>query len=302
MLDKVDFTHGFLCHKCNFPLVPNEEGDQGGHEQSTRLNAQFRFITNLLPKIDQVAIPDNVFEVAYARAKPVYRDELLNPANATAPIHEGLDRPTAVKGLTNTGPTSIAIELTSGEGPTEEDKAEAAAKRSAYLAQNALPEHFTHSTITGEKIVHEAGPAANKLFPGLKEEKEDKKNIVTTPSAGEGAAIDDYFAQLKAEQAREAEIEAEEEFETDDEEGEFEDVPAAATADASKAGTPSGTPSTLPSALKSADASRNSTPVSTADTGDEAPDRKKVKIEPPTPEVKKEDDEESEEDMEFEDV
>lgn len=298
VLDKVDFKHGFLCHKCNFPLVPNEEGDQGGHEQSTRLNAQFRFITDMLPKIDQVVIPDNTFEVAYARAKPVQRDALLNPANETVPVNEGLDRPTAVKGLTNTGPTSIAIELTTGEGPTEEDKAEAAAKRSAYLAQNALPEHFTHSTITGEQIVPASAPAASSMFP-LKEDKDDKK-IVTTPSfGGEGAAIDDYFAQLKAEQAREAEQEAEEEFETDDEEDQFEDVVPSANGAGSAVATPI-------SALKSAEGSRRSSPGggTGAESEESGPPNKKVRIEEKMApeEAKKTEEADSEEDEEFEDV
>lgn len=250
----------------------------------------------MLPKIDQVVVPDNTFEVAYARAKPVQRDALLNPANETVPMNEGLDRPTAVKGLTNTGPTSIAIELTTGEGPSEEDKAEAAAKRSAYLAQNALPEHFTHSTITGEQIVPTSAPAASTM--PLKKD-EDEKKIVTTPSfGGEGEAIDDYFAQLKAEQAREAEQEAEEEFETDEEEDEFEDVVPSANGAGSAAATPV-------SALKSAEASRRSSPGggTGAESEESGPPSKRVRIsEEKQEEPKKAEEADSEEDEEFEDV
>lgn len=251
----------------------------------------------MLPKIDQVVVPDNTFEVAYARAKPVQRDALLNPANETVPVNEGLDRPTAVKGLTNTGPTSIAIELTTGEGPSEEDKAEAAAKRSAYLAQNALPEHFTHSTITGEQIVPTSAPAASTMFPLKKDE--DEKKIVTTPSfGGEGEAIDDYFAQLKAEQAREAEQEAEEEFETEDEEDEFEDVVPSANGAGSAIATPV-------SALKSAEASRRSSPSggTGAESEESGPPSKRVRIsEEKQEEPKKVEEADSEEDEEFEDV
>lgn len=260
------------------------------------MNAQFRFITDMLPKIDQVVVPDNTFEVAYARAKPVQRDALLNPANETVPVNEGLDRPTAVKGLTNTGPTSIAIELTTGEGPSEEDKAAAAAKRSAYLAQNALPEHFTHSTITGEQIVPTSAPAASTMF--LVKKDEDEKKIVMPSFGGEGEAIDDYFAQLKAEQAREAEQEAEEEFETDDEDDEFEDVVPSANGAGSAAATPV-------SALKSAEASRRSSPAggTGAESEESGPPSKRVRIsEEKQEELKKVEEADSEEDEEFEDV
>jgi len=314
VLDKVDYKLGFLCHKCSCPLILNEEGDKGGHEQSTRLNAQFKFITDLLPKIDHVVIPDNTFEVAYASARPVLRDALLNPAVNTVPVESFADRPTAVRGLTNLAPTSIAVTVTSSEGPTEEDKAAEQARRAAYLAQNALPAHFTHSTVTGEQIVATATPAF-KTVQTLEESK-DKKDIVSTPSfTGDGAEIDDYFAKLKAEQAREAEKEAEEEFETDEEEDEeFEDVVAAT---GSGAGTPSSVASFgdakthlggLASALKKSSAGTGSSTGGTSTgapspaTGPGTPDSgraaKKVRIEEPTP---KEEDE-SEEDVEFEDV
>lgn len=316
VLDKIDYKLGFLCHKCSYPLVPNEDGDKGGHEQSTRLNAQFRFITDLLPKIDQVVIPDNTFEVAYATARPVIRDALLNPANETVPVESSSSRPTAVKGLTNIGPTSIAVTVTNTEGPTEADKAAEQARREAYLAQNALPAHFTHSTVTGEQIIPTSKPTP-KPSQTLEETK-DKKDIVTTPSfSGEGAAIDDYFAQLKAEQAREAEKDAEDEFETDDDEDEdlgFEDV---VPATGSGISTPNSSMSLadskphfggLASALKKGDMVTDSSNGGTSTgagspaTGPGTPESgrasKKVKIEEPTP---KEDDE-SEEDVEFEDV
>ncbi|KFZ05510.1 hypothetical protein V501_08297 [Pseudogymnoascus sp. VKM F-4519 (FW-2642)] len=315
VLDKIDYKLGFLCHKCSYPLVPNEHGDSGGHEQSTRLNAQFRFITDLLPKIDQVVIPDSTFEVAYAAARPVIRDALLNPANETVPVDSLSNRPTAVKGLTNTGPTSIAVTVTASEGPTEADKAAEQARREAYLAQNVLPAHFTHSTVTGEQIIPTSQPA---MRSEALEESKDKKDIVTTPSfSGDGAAIDDYFAQLKAEQAREAEKEAEDEFETDEDEDEdedlgFEDV---VPATGSGVGTPSSAVSDskphaggLASALRKSKAGTGSpsggtsTGVGSPATGPGTPESarasKKVRIEEPAAAEEVE----SEEDVEFEDV
>lgn len=324
VLDNVDFEKGFLCHKCRFPLRRNEESDRGGHEQSTRLNAQFRFITGLLPKIDQVVIPDNTFEVALASAKPVKRDALLNPANETVPTDLASSRPTAVRGMANTGPTSIAVTLTASEGPTDADKAAEKARKEAVAAQNQLPSHFTHSTITGERVVH---PAGGSLFKeeSFGDSKDTKDTKITTPSFSESAEIDNYFAQLKAEQAREAVIEQEEEFETDDddedEEGEdlgFEDVVPGGT---SGVGTPASSASNetksmaggLASALKKAGSvgpSSNggtSTGAPSPGTGPQTPDSgraiKRVRIEEPAlgvPIFK--DEEESEEDVEFEDV
>jgi transcription initiation factor TFIIE subunit alpha len=306
VLDKIDRVRGFLCHKCDYPLILNENNDKGGHEQSTRLNAQFKFITDLLPKIDQVVIPDNTFDVAYSTARPVIRDSLLNPANETVPVEYSLNRPTAVKGLANTGPTSIAVTVTATEGPTEADQAAERAKREAYLAQNALPTHFTHSTITNERIV----PDAPSSFKSSQfDETKDKKDATTPSSSGDGAAIDDYFAQLKAEQAREAVQEQEEEFETDEEDEDedlgFEDVVPAG----SGIGTPNSSASfgepRLSGLKKGAGTGSSNGGTSSAPspaTGGETPDgeraAKKVRIEEP---VTKEEDE-SEEDVEFEDV
>jgi transcription initiation factor TFIIE subunit alpha len=313
VLDNMDPMRGFLCHKCSYPLVRNSEDTRGGHEKSTRLNAQFRFITDLLPKIDQVVIPDSTFETSLASARPVLRDQ-LNPASETAPINPGFHKPTSVKGMTNTGPTSIAVTVTATDGPTAADKAAEKARKDALLAQNALPTHFTHSTVTGEAIL----PHSNLPLKGEEEGKDKKDVLATTPSIVDGAEIDDYFAQLKAEQAREA-VKQEEELETDDDDDDedfgFEDVVPAA---GSEAGTPASSatpldPKALTSALKRKDngagtgtgssnggsSTRDATPVTGPQTPDSGRAAKKVRIEEP---AAKETEEESEEDVEFEDV
>jgi transcription initiation factor TFIIE subunit alpha len=318
VLDKVDFQRGFLCHKCGFPLVRNADTDRGGHEQSTRLNAQFRFITDLLPKIDQVVIPDNTFETAHAAARPVLRDQ-LNPTTETAPIDSGSSKPTAVRGLANTGPTSIAVTLTNSDGPTVADRAAEQARKEALAAQNAMPEHFTHSTITGEQILPTTSPF--KSSQPFEDSKDKKDALIATPSFVDGAEIDSYFAQLKAEQAREAVKEQEEELETDDEEDDedlgFEDV---VPATGSGVGTPVSSASAngqetkslvsgLASALKKSNTGTGSSNGGTSTgaaspvTGPQTPDSsgraaKKVRIEEPIAK----DEEESEEDIEFEDV
>jgi transcription initiation factor TFIIE subunit alpha len=319
VLDKVDLR-GFLCHKCGFLLVRNADTDRGGHEQSTRLNAQFKFITDLLPKIDQVIIPDNTFEKALESARPVIRDQ-LNPTTETAPVDSRINKPTAVSGLTNTGPTSIAVTLTTSDGPTEADKAAEQARKDALKAQNQMPEHFTHSTVTGEQILPTSTPSF-KSSQSFEDKKDTKDSLTITPSFVDGAEIDSYFAQLKAEQAREAVKQEEEEEEEDDEEDEeFEDV---VPATGSGIGTPASSASVngqetkslasgLAGVLKKSNTGTGtgssnggtSTGAASPATGPQTPDSsgrasKRVRIEEPEQVVKEE--EESEEDIEFEDV
>lgn len=212
VIDKVS-AQGFNCHKCNGILEHDPNNNRGGHEQSSKLSKQFQFITGMLPKIDQVIIPENTFEQALASQRKVIRDA-TNPAYETAPVTTTSEKPTAVKGLQNVGPTSISVTLTTSEGPTEADLAAEQAKKAKIAAQNALPVHFTHSTITNEQVKFEANTTGiSELIPSL---EPDKKDLDTSSLNGDGAEIDDYFARLKAEQAKEAEQEQDEEYETDD--------------------------------------------------------------------------------------
>ena len=313
VLDKPG-PNGFLCHRCGHSLIRDVENNRGGHEQSTRLNAQFKFITDLLPKIDQVVVPENNFEQALASSRPVVRDA-TNPASEMAPVLSSAAKPTAVKGMANTGPTSISVTLTTSDGPTEADIAADKARKEAIVSQNALPVHFTHSTISGEQVRFGQQPS----FQSSQSLEPDKKDLgLDTPSAnGDGAEIDDYFARLKAEQAKEAEQEQDEEYETDDEDEDgFEDVVPSGTGAATPASSVGGgdsQPALMPpgnglmSALKksgSVSGSGTSTGANSPVTGPGTPNEdgrpsKKVRIEEPAP---KGEDEESEEDMEFEDV
>ena len=309
VLDKWDPKTGFLCHKCGWTLSHDPNNNRGGHEQSTKYHAQFKFITDLLPKLDDVIIPENTFEKAHAVAVKVIRDE-TNPANETAPVDMAAAKPTAVKGMANTGPTSLAVTLTTSEGPTAADLAADQARKEKLAAQNAMPVHFTHSTISGEQVKF----TSQSSFAAAGSLGDDKKKLDTPSAVEEGAEIDDYFARLKAEQAKEAEQEQEEEDETDDEDDEdgFEDVMPTATG--SGFGTPASSSgevksafvNDLPGVLKkrtSESISGTSTGVTSPVTGPNTPNEdgrpsKKVRIEEPVAKVE----DESEEDMEFEDV
>ncbi|KAI6715266.1 hypothetical protein B2J93_3542 [Marssonina coronariae] len=310
VLDKWDIALGFRCQKCDGILDHDPDNNRGGHEQSTKYHAQFRFITDLLPKIDETIIPESTFDRALASQLKVLRDE-TNPANETAPVDPSAAKPSAVHGLKNAGNTSISVTLTTSDGPTEAEIAADKALKEKTAIQNAMPVHFTHSTITGEQVKFNQGSShTSSLEP-------DKKKIDSNASStnGDGAEIDSYFARLRAEQAKEAEREQEEEDDSDEEEEEedFEDVvptgSGAATAASFNAESKPNLalPATGPtSALKrdgSVSGSGTSTGATTPVTGPGTPNEdgrpaKRVRIEEPT--VKDED--ESEEDMEFEDV
>ncbi|KFA62780.1 hypothetical protein S40285_07551 [Stachybotrys chlorohalonatus IBT 40285] len=295
ILDNVG-PDGFLCHRCSHTLSFEADRNSGGHEQSTRLNDQFKFISELLPRIDAVEIPECTFERAFAKHRPVVRDETHQRAATTA-IDSGANRPMAVKGLSNLGPQSIAVNLSTSEGPSEAEKEAERARKEKIAKQNALPSWMSNSTVTGESFAGEtaAGISTVKAVPGARQ-----TNPGSLVDKQASAQIDDIFEKLKAEQAAERAREAaeEEEEEEEEEEGEygseeeeeddlgFEDVPA--TGNASSLGTPN------PPAIKreaSGDMSRE------GDSGDER-QAKKVKVEP---HIKKEEDSDEDE-LEFEDV
>ncbi|KAM0302661.1 hypothetical protein HYE67_009727 [Fusarium culmorum] len=210
---------GFLCHRCSHVLTFEADRTSTGHEQSTRLNDQFKFISELLPKIDAVHINECDFDRALAKARPVKRDETHQRAQTIA-ADAGANRPMAVKGLANTGPQSIAVNISTSDGLTEAEKAAEQARKEQIAKQNALPSWMSNSTVTGESFSASA-PAAGTT-PIVKKEGKDSESAAA-PAAN--AQIDDIFEMIKAEQAaKQAQVESEED--DDDEEDEFEDVPA----------------------------------------------------------------------------
>jgi transcription initiation factor TFIIE subunit alpha len=318
-------AQGFICHRCNHVLVHDAERHAVGHQKSTRMNNQFKFITDLLPQIDAVGIPEKTFDEAYANARVVERSEAHQTVNSVA-VETGLNRPTAVKGLANTGPTNIAVSISTGDGPTEAEKAAEKERKERIAAQNELPSWMTTSSTNPEEkyYVEKEDPKAHlKEAPVTEATKKDG-----ALDAKEQADVDDYFARLKAEQAAEAArkaAEEEEEYESGDEdEGDFEDVVGTSTNN-SAVGTPAstaaaalGAPPVAPSPLRQssvqpssslkreAPGSGTSTEATSPNGGTptvNGPPAKKIKVEDamPAPAPVDEDDEE-EEDLEFEDV
>lgn len=224
--------NGFLCHRCHHVLTFEADRNSGGHEQSTRLNDQFKFISELLPKIDAVHIPECDFDRALAKARPVVRDA-THQRVATIPVDINTSRPMAVKGLANTGPQSIAINISASDGPSEAEREAERTHKAKIARQNALPSWMSNSTVTGESF--SAAPDASTATSAKDEAGHNRISKETDTSTN--AQIDDIFEKLKAEQAAirtsetitRADDEDAESEEEDGEENEFEDVVAAAS-------------------------------------------------------------------------
>jgi transposase-like protein len=228
---------GFLCHRCSHVLVETDR-DTGGHEQSTRVNDQFQFIRELLPQIDAVHIPECDFDRAFAKARPVVRDETNRVAHTIA-LDSAANKPMAVKGLANTGPQSISVNISTSEGASEAEKEAEKARREKIAQQNALPAWMSNSTVTGESFSEIPGTG----LPSLKQENsagEDERDRQADSTAI--AQIDDIFEKIKAEQAeqrmrqQEQDEDEDEDYGSDEDEDDFEDVPA--TGNISGFGTP----------------------------------------------------------------
>lgn len=319
VLDSEFTSEGFQCEICHRVLVHDVERHAIGHQKSTRMNNQFSFITELLPQIDSVGIPEKTFEQAYANARAVTRSETHQAVNSVA-VETGLNRPAAVKGLANVGPTSLAVSISTGDGPTEAEKAAEQERKDRIAQQNELPEWMTVSAVNpNEKFVLD-GDASSQMK--VKDEADSKAAKKEALDAKEQADLENYMARLKAEQAVEAAkaAEEEEEFESGDEEDDFEDVVGTSTNN-SAIGTPASTagaafgalpvaPSPLrqssiqpPSSLKrEAPGSGTSTEATSPNGGTPLDDRpaKKIKVEDAPAPADTADDEED--DLEFEDV
>ena len=285
VLDNVG-PEGFLCHRCHHTLTFEADRNAGGHEQSTRLNDQFKFISELLPQIDAVHIPECDFDRALSKARPVVRDATHQRATTIA-VDAGTNRPMAVKGLTNTGPQSIAVNISTSDGPTEAEKAAEQARKEKIAKQNALPSWMSNSTVTGASFTADAAGTTTVKKEGTKDPA-----LAKSADSNPTIQIDDIFERLKAEQAAERAREEENgEFgseEEDEDEGVFEDVPA--TGDNSDRATP------ITPAIKR---EASGAPSREGESSDERR-AKRVKVE----EIKKEDieDDSEEEDVEFVDV
>ncbi|OTB05267.1 hypothetical protein M426DRAFT_320082 [Hypoxylon sp. CI-4A] len=280
MLEVVDNSSekGFLCHKCGALLDFDPNRMAGGHQVSTKLNNQLKFIIEVLPKLDTMTIPEFDFEKAHAASIPVIRDRANQVAAST--VVDSLSKPTAVRGMANTGPQSIAVSITDKDGPTEAEREAERLQKEEKANANALPSwHKTSNSGLSYEGAKNATPASKDDDYEVK--KPDESN---TDNTYEQEIIDVGTILLKSaeEEARLKALEArdtDEEQEEDESEGEeFVDISANVSSVGEKRNASSG-------------------PTSAADTPASDRPAKKVRVEEPA-----EDSEDDEDDLQFEDV
>lgn len=302
ILDGRASEKGFHCHTCNSVLEFAPERNSGGHQQSTRMNLQLKFITDLLIEIDKVKVPEYTFDIAFEKHQPVKRSH-THQTQASIGVDHML-RPTAVKGLADVGPTQISIKLSDSSGPTEEEQ-EAERLRKEHIAkQNELPEWITNSSVTGD-VVKQQYDSGLSTAAGVK--------VAAKGDAKADEEDDAYFARLQEQAAEEERRKAEEDAAaSSEEEDEFEDV---ATEPNSVGTTPipnsgnlgvSTTPA-VPSPLRQSSLKREADSGGNSPTGSDGKSVKKVKLEEPKPEptptpTAADGDDSDEDDLEFEDV
>lgn len=280
VLDNSDPVRGFLCHRCNSLLKFDPDRQAGGHEKSTKLNSQLKFIIEVLPKLDTVTIPEADFEATLAQAIPVVRNATNQVA---ASVAADTEKPAAVKGLANTGPQSIAISITDTDGPTEAEKEAERLRKEEVANMNALPSWHTTSTVTGLSFAGSAKGAKDAKADGDQLKKSDESAVDATHDE----AMDELFKTLQKSQQEEARRKQEEEDDEDEDEDEEESEPEEfvdISANVSSTG-------------EKRFASSGSTSAADTPASEDRPS-KRVKVEEPTPNG----DSEDEDDMQFEDV
>ncbi|KAK3676102.1 hypothetical protein LTR78_003852 [Recurvomyces mirabilis] len=234
VVDRVDFSTGqFLCARCGHPLDPVEEDERANENESVkRLNSQLEKVLRLMQQIDSTSVPENDFDAALARQKPVVRTD-VNPAQRIETVDLPNKNLLSSKGLA-IKPEKIAVSLHNDEDVKKASaEAEARERREKEARQNALPEWIAKSTV---------GPGGLTTV-GAKEERERREREVNGGAAvkaeeeGERKAgrsgdvdLDAYYAELaEAQKAEAAQRAAEEEEDEEEDEDDFEDVDVGAS-------------------------------------------------------------------------
>jgi transcription initiation factor TFIIE subunit alpha len=225
-IDPLGQESGFLCKKCLRPLIylGDDEGPElDSDDTPAKFNKQFKPILDLMQQIDTVTIPHIEGKDAIEGAVELPRDKETNPGAKHEVVQETAVRPTAVKG-TNTVVEKIEVQIASSSEYNEAARAAEKARQEKIAAQNQLPTWHVKSTVDKSQESKSAKPTTvlnGADTPTIKAEMVDVK----PDPAGN---LDDVFAQLAAERAKQEEEDDDEEEEEEDDEDEFEDamVPA----------------------------------------------------------------------------
>ncbi|GAB7364350.1 hypothetical protein MBLNU230_g4893t1 [Neophaeotheca triangularis] len=247
VLDNIDsLTGGFMCHKCGHELKDVDESTRANEDEGMkRLNSQLERMLGLMKRIDATSVPENDFEMALSKQKPIKRPEEHPGARMeVVDLPGGRGSLQSVKGL-EVKPEKIAISLQDDETVRKEAEAEEArVRREAEARANALPEWISKSTVSGD--ITAVGAKEERLrrereaHAGVVVEKtEEDTKAEVKDAAGQDDEMEAYWAELRQANAEAAakqrEEDEEDEEEDDEDEADFEDVAGLETANATPA-------------------------------------------------------------------
>lgn len=224
VLDSIDpqgRESGFLCKRCGEPLVylGDDEGpDLDSDDTPAKFNKQFKPILDLMQQIDNVTIPHIEGKDAIEGAVELPRDKEINPGAKHEVVQETVVRPTAVKGM-NTVVEKIEVQIASNSEYNEAARAAEKARQEKIAAQNQLPTWHVKSTVDKSQDNSNTATATVVNGTGTPATKAERVDIKPDPAGN----LDDVFAQLAAERAKQEEDDEEDEDEDEDDD-EFEDA------------------------------------------------------------------------------
>ncbi|AEO56156.1 hypothetical protein MYCTH_2300740 [Thermothelomyces thermophilus ATCC 42464] len=142
VLDSVS-PAGFTCQRCGTVLELSKEKETPGHQQLSRMNNQFKFMTDMLQEIDRVVVPECSFDKAMMAHRPIVRAS-THEVLPSVPVEPGMNKPSAVKGLANVGPKTMQVTISDDN---EQERLEERKRKERLLKENALPSWITESSV-----------------------------------------------------------------------------------------------------------------------------------------------------------
>jgi transcription initiation factor TFIIE subunit alpha len=144
VLDSVSADGRFTCRRCGAFLERSQEKEAPGHQQLSRMNNQFKFMTDMLQQVDRVVVPECDFDKAMLTKRPIVRAP-THEVLASVPIDlAGMGKPSAVKGLANVGPRAMHVTISDNN---EQERIEERNRKERLLKENALPAWMTESSV-----------------------------------------------------------------------------------------------------------------------------------------------------------
>ncbi|KAL2143125.1 hypothetical protein VTI28DRAFT_339 [Corynascus sepedonium] len=191
VLDSVS-PAGFTCQRCGAVLELSKEKEAPGHQQLSRMNNQFKFMTDMLQEIDRAVVPECSFDKAMLSHRPVVRAP-THEVLASVPVEPGsLNKPSAVKGLANVGPKTMHVTISDDN---EQERLEERKRKERLLKENALPSWITESSVPTITSIpqttqsFEMPDADDDMLPAKRVKLETKGGPTSAPADHKGTAM-----------------------------------------------------------------------------------------------------------------